>query len=249
MHSRLYQGQVWHARREPAYVFRYGVFYFDLDLAEIDSVAARLGLFRHNRPGLLSLYDRDYLALNNSETLVCPDADCDGWRIGLLTLPRLAGYAFNPVSFFLWRDASGSVRHVLAEVHNTWDEKHLYHLGRQSSEGEPYRSGTKKRFYVSPFLDVRGGYRFELNEDAGGRLRIEIREDSGAGEVFVAGLDLRPLPLSRGNVCKLLLRFPLLNLKTIAAIHWQGLKLWLRGERFRGHAGWRERQGSARAAP
>ena len=117
-------------------------------------------------------------------------------------------------------------------MHNTWSERHVYSLDKRG-EGEEYVSETGKRFYVSPFINPEADYKFNLRETPDRRLRIAIDESDDGGRFFQAGIDVRPLPLTDANLVRLLLRYPFVNLKTVAAIHWQGLKLWLRGESFR----------------
>jgi DUF1365 family protein len=275
MRSHLYQGQVWHMRTQPRYFFSYGAFYLSLDLREIDEVDARLKLFSRNRLNLLSFRDADYLASHNDDIaegaaglLRLAGFSPDNGSLSLITHPRVLDYAFNPVSFFLHRDVNGAVRYVIAEVHNTWGERHLYDLPAVG-QGGSYRSQADKTFYVSPFMDVEGRYDFHLSEREG---RLQIRLDEyrdlsnarpealegphlapaiarpealeglprltprEAPAFFRAGMDLRPLPLTDANIMRMLLRYPLVTFKTIGAIHWQGLKLWLRGERFRPHS-------------
>jgi uncharacterized protein len=239
MRSRIYHGSVWHMRTQPRYFFRYGAFYFDLALDEIDDVARRIALFSHTRFNVLSFRDSDYLGLTAHAPACVRAPGCQSWRdsefkqVSLLTQPRVLGYAFNPASFFLRRTEDGDVGRVLAEVHNTWGERHLYDLAPDNSGGT-YASAAEKDFYVSPFIDMEGRYAFRVAE-RDGRLRIRIDEwRPGQNDPFFrAGMDLRALPMTNANVARMLLRYPLVTFKTIAAIHWQGLKLWLRGERFR----------------
>jgi DUF1365 family protein len=220
---------VWHAREHPSYQFTHDVWYLGLDLAEVDEVERSLRLFGHNRLRAASVYDRDYELLNAGSL-----ESHDSHAAELITMPRFLGYAFNPVSFLLHRDATGAVQDVQAEVHNTWGERHVYSLPRENPRG--YESSAAKVFYVSPFMDVRGGYRFELDQGADGSLRIRIDESDGHERFFSAGIDVKPLPLNDRNLARLLVGCPLLNLKTIAMIHWHGLRIWRRGEPFRPHA-------------
>jgi DUF1365 family protein len=231
VNSRFYRGTVWHARGEPKYVFRYSVWYLCLDLAERGEVAKKLWPFSLNRHNLTSLWEKDYAVLQDEGWRAEP-----GERVELLTMPRFLNYVFNPVSFLLRRAEDGVVMGVTAEVHNTWGERHLYVLDREG-DGDEYRSSIDKAFYVSPFLGPEARYEFKLSEaeeDERERLQIEIGEHDAAGEwTFSAGIDVRPLAVTNANLARLLLTMPFMNLKTIAAIHWQGLKIWLRGEKFR----------------
>jgi DUF1365 family protein len=226
--SKIYHGRVWHMRSRPRYFFSYGAFYLDLALEELDEVARRIRVFSHNGLNLLSLHDGDYDALSGHDA-----AACEPGGLSLLTQPRVLNYAFNPVSFLIYRAASRRVSHVRAEVHNTWGERHVYELAPRGDDNN-YRSGTDKAFYVSPFMDLEGRYEFLLSESADRlRLRIDEYRDGGPEALFRAGMDLAPLPLTNANVVRMLVRYPGVTFQTIAAIHWQGLKLWLRREPFR----------------
>lgn len=236
MRSRLYEGRVWHTRRDPEYTFEYSVWYLGLDLAEANEVDRRLKLFSHNRFNLSALWDKDYIALNE-ETLIAPAYG----SVELVTMPRFLGHVFNPVSFFLHRDAAGAIAEVTAEVHNTWSEQHVYNLRRQSG-GEHYEASTTKAFYVSPFIDMEAEYRFELQEDDAGQLRIRIDEYDKDAWFFQAGIDVKPLELTDANLARLLIRYPFVNLKTIAMIHWQGLRIWRQGGKFRSNPSRRKKQ-------
>lgn len=234
MNSRLYEGRVWHTRREPQYTFEYSVWYLSLDLAETAEVDKRLRLFSHNRFNLASIWDRDYLVLEGPRT--------EAGQVELLTMPRFINHVFNPVSFLLTRNEGGAINDVTAEVHNTWGERHLYQLHRENDGSEAYTSSAAKAFYVSPFIDLQGEYRFELREDDDGRLRVRIDEYDGDEWFFGSGIDVRPRPLTDGNLAHLLLKYPFANLKTIAMIHWQGLRIWRRGGQFRANLSRRKQQ-------
>ncbi|HEY7268438.1 MAG TPA: DUF1365 domain-containing protein [Dehalococcoidia bacterium] len=237
MKSRILHGSVWHMRTQPRYFFRHGAFYIDLTLDEFDEVAQRLRLFSHNRLNLAAIQDSDYMALGDQSILqsLDPNGPPAGRRaLSLITMPRLVGYAFNPVSFILTRDAEGRVSNVLAEVHNTFGDRHLYDLAPAQSTDAVYTAVADKAFYVSPFIDIEGRYAFRLREDSG-RIRIRIDEcRPGEDEPFFrAGMDLTPMTLTDANLLLMLVRYPLVTVKTIGAIHWHGFKLWLRGEAFR----------------
>ncbi len=251
MNSRLYHGKTWHARTQPAYRFEYGVFYFYLDLEEIEAVDRNIRLFSYNRLNLLSLLDRDHMGAPGMGVrdsvyahLRAGGFDPVPGRVFLLTTVRLLNYVFNPVSFYFCRDADGRLARVLAEVHNTWGQRHMYDLERRPTgeDHSVYVAAAGKAFYVSPFIDMEAQYEFRFQEGEDGRIGVRIDASRQARPFFEAGLDVRPLPLTDANVMKMLLRYPLVTFKTIAAIHWQGLKLWLRGERFRSNPNKPERR-------
>ncbi len=243
MNSELYAGQLRHRRSKPkAYSFTYGVYYVDLDLDEIDEVARRIKPFSHNRFNILSFMDRDHMGATGPgvraavrQRLAARGIDPDAVRVSLLTNTRILGYVFNPVSFYLVRDrADDALRLVMAEVHNTHGEEHVYDLER-AGDGAVYTSRAEKALYVSPFIDMDARYVFECREEAGGAYDLRIDEYKGEELFFQAQLLVSPRPLTNANVARMLARYPFMTLKTIGLIHWQGLKLWLRGVKFHSH--------------
>jgi uncharacterized protein len=239
------QGTVIHRREQPRRnAFRYPVFFLMLPM--------RGGFepsrwFKRNQFGLISFYDSDHgdnhtKGLAWIEKLLAEQGidDADG-EIWLQCFPRVLGYTFKPVSFWFCHRRDGALRCIVAEVNNTFGERHVYLL----DEGRPLRWGedlqATKAFHVSPFFDVHGQYRFrfmraptqatqEANQE---RLVIRIDyEDAGQRllHTSVSG-DLRPL-----TACAALLSFlsnPLMTLMVVGRIHWQALRLWLKRAGFR----------------
>lgn len=240
MRSRLYAGRLRHRRNDRrAYRFTYGVFYCCIDLDEIDALDRRIRLFSYNRRNALALLDRDHMGapgegIRSAAYARLADAGIDtgGASVALLTNARIFGYVFNPVSFYIVRGRDGSLRHVVAEVHNTHGERHVYDLPRRQPVDGVYRSAVDKAFYVSPFIDMDARYEFAFDFD-GEHIDISIDEYRGDELFFQAQLHVAPMAFTNANVLKMLARYPLMTLKTIALIHWQGLKLWLRGEPYR----------------
>ena len=264
MLSRLYECHVLHARLHPrAHRFAYRLFFLALDLDELPALSARLGLLRIDRPGLLSFRQADYLPThdplhNPSAPAVPPTAPTaasplaplktrvlarlaadglepgPGARVLLLTLPRVLGYQFNPVSFYFVSTADGRPFAAIAEVTNTFRETKPYVLGpatlAASATGGPvFQRRVAKHFYVSPFSDVDLAFDFRLRPP-GERLLFQI--DDYAGErrdllSTVTGLG-PPRPLRDRTLAWFSLKYPLVTLKVIAAIHWEALRLYLK---------------------
>ena len=242
MRSHLLHGVVRHRRARPfTYGLEHGVFYAALDLDELDTVDRSLRLFRRNRPGLVAFRDDDHLDPPAADVRagllehLCADGeDPIGWQITLIANLRVAGYVFDPASFFLCRDADGMLRIVVVEVHNTHGERHLYTLRPRDPESQTFVAAMDKAFYVSPFIEVRGGYVVRVRDEPA-RLRITINQHQPEGLELHASLDLARRPLTDRNLLRLLLRHPFLPQRTTALIHWHALRLWLRGARFRRH--------------
>src|SRR6478672_4065482 len=241
MRSHLLEGVVRHRRVRPfAYALEHRVFYVALDLDELDVVPRRIRSISRGRPNLLSFRDEDHLdppaddlRARMREHLRGEGFDPDAWQVTLVTNLRIVGYAFNPASFFLCRDASGELRAVIVEVHNTHGERHLYSL-RVEMTPTGFVDSMDKDFYVSPFIEMTGRYTVRVRDEPT-RLRITINEDPGDGLQLHTSLDLGRRRLTDRMVLRMLIRHPFVTHKTIGLIHWHALRLWLRGARFHRH--------------
>jgi DUF1365 family protein len=250
MRSHLLVGKVRHRRAQPlTYQLEHDVFYVALDLDELDEVGARSRLIRRNRRWLVELRDSDHLPTPATDIdadvralLRASGDDPSGWRITLITNLRILGYVFNPASFYLCRDASGTLRRVLVEVHNTFGERHLYPLrpappAGEADAGAAFRAGMPKAFFVSPFISLDGAYTVHVRDDESGvRIAIALRQEND--HVLSTSLVLRRRPLDDRTLLRLLLRHPLMTHRTMGLIHWHALRLWLRGAPFFRHGDW-----------
>ena len=225
-----------HTRRGgPAHAFRYAV-----DYVLIDPRALQMGprLFSRNRFNLLSVHDADHGSKSGASCGV-DWAEAEFARRGLrqmhlrlLTQPRCLGYVFNPVSFWLAMDGD-DLHGVIAEVNNTYGDRIGYFCGKDdlSEIGRDDRLVAAKLMHVSPFQDMSGGYAFQFDVQ---RDRIAIRIDYTCGDGgLVATLSGPRRPLSDTAIVTSLLRRPFGALRTIALIHWQALRLKLKGATFR----------------
>ncbi|HUG46947.1 MAG TPA: DUF1365 domain-containing protein [Candidatus Limnocylindria bacterium] len=241
MKSHLLEGKVHHRRVRPfTYDLRHGVYYLAVDLDELQTVTRRFRLLSRNRPNVLAFYDRDHLDPPADDLpgrirahLRGEGFEPAGWSIMLVTNLRVLGYVFNPASFYLCRDRDGNMGALVVEVHNTYGERHLYTL-RPEQTNSTHVATMAKAFYVSPFIEIAGGYVVRFYDYPDG-LRIAIDQRSEGAPLLHTSLALRRLPLSDRNLARLLLRHPLVTLKTIAAIHWHAFRLWRRGARFHRH--------------
>jgi uncharacterized protein len=241
MRSHLLEGKVAHRRSGPVtYALEHDVYYFALDLEELDDVARSLRLVGRNRRNVLEFRDDDHWPVPASdirstvlEHLRAEGEDPTGWRIALVTNLRVLGYVFNPASFYLCRDASGELRVVVVEVHNTHRERHLYTL-RPEAGRSGFVASMDKDFYVSPFIDMDGRYTVHVADDPSG-LRIGINERQGDAPVLSTSLVLTRRRLNDRSVVRMLLTHPLMTQRTIALIHLHAWRLWRRGVRFQRH--------------
>lgn len=246
MRSHLLEGVVRHRRARPSvYALEHRVSYLALDLAELDLVDRRSRLLSRNRANVLQFRDDDHWpapAADLRETVLghlrADGEDPTGWRITLVTAPRLLGYVFNPASFYLCRDAAGTLRVVIVEVHNTHLERHLYALRPRENgprdPGDRFVASMDKAFYVSPFIDIAGRYTVHVQDDVDGlRIAINLRQDDAP--MLATSLVLSRRPLTDRNLLRSLLRNPLVTHKTTALIHWHAFRLWRRGIAFQRH--------------
>jgi DUF1365 family protein len=246
MRSHLLTGKVRHRRATPVvYALEHDVFYTALDLDELDLVDRSLRLLSRNRRNVLQFRDDDHwpepatdLRATVLTHLRAEGVDPSGWRITLITNTRVLGYVFNPASFYLCRDASGVLRMVVVEVHNTHLERHLYTLrqdDRRASAGDDRFVGSMaKDFYVSPFIDMEGQYTVHVRDEQT-RLHIAINERQGDRPVLSTSLVLERRPLTDRMLVRMLVRHPLMTQRTMALIHVHALRLWRKGVRFQRH--------------
>ncbi len=147
-------------------------------------------------------------------------------RVCLLTLPRIAGYLFNPVSFYFCFDTAGAPVAAVAEVGNTFGEMKPYLLrGEELTNGEVFRRIVPKHFYVSPFSSLDLSFDFKLRVP-GNSLEIHIDDRAGEQRVLLSALTGKRAALTDANLARFTVKYPLLTLKVIFLIHWQALLLW-----------------------
>ncbi len=236
MNSCLYECRVMHHRLEPKeHHFHYRIFMFALDLDELDGLRVR-GLSR-NRWNLYSFRDRDHFTLPGMEQASLRE-NLAAWlsprgiqlpaggRILLVTLPRVLGYVFNPVSFYFCSDATGAPLCAVVEVGNTFRELKPYLLTEPADDGS-FRLMTPKHFYVSPFSALDLCFDFKLRVPAE-TLDIHIDDRAGDRPVLLTALTGRRAPLTTVRLAWFTLKYPLITLQVIALIHWHALLLWLR---------------------
>ena len=236
LRSHFLVGTIRHRRaRVATYDFTHHVWYLALDLGEQTKVDRALPLLSFNRRNLLELRDGDHLdgGINGlradiSGRLLAHGFDPTRMRVTLIAYPRVFGYVFNPVSFYLCHDAAGTLRVVLAEVHNTHGDREVYDFLPDAGGGPVFKGAQDKRMYVSPFIAADAQYELLVWEDDE-RLAVTIREAEGDEPVLVAQLQVHRVPLTNRNLLRLLARDPLVPLKTSALIFWHAIRLWWRG--------------------
>jgi uncharacterized protein len=231
----FYTGEVMHRRLAPvSHAFRHGVFFMRL---RVDAETLRWpALFSRNRWNLFSFHDADHGPRDGSplepwirELLARQGLACADGAIWLQAFPRVLGYVFNPVSFWLCHDRAGALRAVLAEVSNTFGERHNYLVAH--ADGRPIAPGdwltARKVFHVSPFFAVSGHYRFRFAE-TGARCNFRIDYHDERGAQLITSIGGTGAPLRTAALVRAFFRYPWLTLGVILRIHYHALRLWLK---------------------
>ena len=218
--------------REHRFINR--IFMFCVDLDELAAMSKRLLFFGHNRFNLYSFYDRDHLAEDDCSTKEKALKYArengvetrDNFKVQLITLPRIAGYIFNPVSFYFIFNEEKHPVCAIAEVSNTYREMKPYLL-TSLADGR-FLLRVPKFFYVSPFSSLELEFDFKLGLP-GEQLEIQIDEYDGEKRILASSLSGRAQPFTNRKLCWYSIKYPLLTLKIITLIHWNAMLLYFKG--------------------
>jgi hypothetical protein len=230
-------GRIWHRRLRPVeHAFGYASYFLLLPMRALrDQAAAGL---RRNRFGALSFFDRDHgdgrtdaLAWLD-ELLAGEQIDDAHGEVWLHTFPRVLGHVFNPVSFWYAHRTDGTLAAVVAEVNNTFGERHCYLLSGPSL-GWDTPMAASKVFHVSPFCAVEGQYRFRFQLNGGAHsartyTMARIDHEDAEGPLLQTCVSGALEPLTRASARRAFFSMPLMTLFVIARIHWQALRLALK---------------------
>ncbi|HET7888750.1 MAG TPA: DUF1365 domain-containing protein [Bradyrhizobium sp.] len=234
----LYVGKVMHARLKPiGHRFTYRVMSLLLDLGRLEAADRQSRLFGVNRPALYSFHEADHGDRDGSSLRLYAERrayehgiDIRGGRVLLLCYPRLFGYTFNPLSVYFCYFANGELALLIYEVRNTFGDSHAYVLPVRSgdlSRGR-LRQTQDKRFYVSPFVEMAMRYLFRValpSDD----VKLRIIETDSEGPVLAATFTGRRRNLTSKELLRSFVSLPFVTFKVIVAIHWEALRLWLKG--------------------
>jgi DUF1365 family protein len=239
MRSGLYVGAVAHQRLRPRlHRLAYRVFMLTLDLDELDALGRGLKLFSHNRWNLVSLHDRDFagrvrgaLRPQIEAKLAQAGFDLAGGRITLLCMPRLLGKGFNPLSVYFCHDRQGRLAATVHAVRNTFGERHDYVLPVEVSPDGRVRQACGKAFHVSPFMPMDLDYQFDLLPP-GERAAVGVTVHDEAGLLLAASFAGERRPLTDRALLKAVVSHPWQLAGVLAAIHWEAVKIVLKGFRL-----------------
>jgi DUF1365 family protein len=237
--SGLYPGIVAHARHRPrAHRLRYRIFMLLLDLDELAGLDRRLKLFGHNRFALAGFHEADHLEGSarplkaQVEERLSAVGIPTGGPVRLLCMPRILGGVFNPISVYFCHDRAGALSALLYEVRNTFGGQHVYLIPVEGPVRGAVRQACDKVFHVSPFLDMDLTYGFRV-VPPGEVVTIGVDVRDGQGELMATAFAGRRVELTDRALFAAWFSHPLMTLGVMAAIHWEALKIWLKGERLR----------------
>lgn len=239
MQSRIFQGKVWHGRLSPVgHSFQYPVYFFSFRLSELEKLGKQVRFFSYNGRNLVSLYDRDYLSGKGSieqklrRILDEKGLNNDIAEIDLVTSARYFHYVFNPVSFYYCYRADYSLSCVVAEVNNTFGERHVYVLDaehRLQDEQQCYAYEEAKAFHVSPFNDMKGHYKFYFS-DIEQKVTIKVDLHKEGKRVFATLMKGDASAFDTGSLLRTIMRYPFSTALTMPRIAWQAAKIhWKKG--------------------
>ena len=233
--SCIYSGLITHKRFKPKqHFFTYKFFSLFIDLKEINEIEKNINFFSYNKFNILSFYNIDHgprdgtsLAKWVKKTLTKVKINVDGGKIKLLCFPRFFGYVFNPLSIFYCYDKNLALKAVLYEVKNTFNEQHTY-VFRSKPSSNLISHKCNKKFYVSPFIEMKTFYNFRLSKPKN-NINITIKQTDTKGPLLIARQVGRRINLNSQNLLFQFLKHPLMSFKIVIAIHFEAFRLWTKG--------------------
>ena len=237
MNSCIYNGEVTHTRFKPVRHFlKYKTFSLLIDLDEINLLDKSIGIFSHNKFNIFSFYDKDHgdrdggnlkdWVISNLKKLQIKE---NITKIKVLCYPRILGYVFNPLSIFYCYEKDKLVA-IFYEVKNTFNEQHTYIF--KIKNNEEIIQKCRKKFYVSPFMDMETFYNFKLL-NPNDKLSVFIKQTDADGTILTATQTGDKKEFSYKQLAINFLKYPLMTIKIISSIHYEALLLWKKGAIYR----------------
>lgn len=239
MNTALYRGIVVHRRLRPRrHSLRYKLCWMLFDLDELSEMHRSLRFFSHNSRNLLGFRDRDHLDGSDiplraqiETALTAAGITPDGGPIRVLCMPRVLGSVFNPISVWFCYRRDLSLTAMLYEVNNTFGQRHSYLIPVADPNPPIVRQSCDKAFYVSPFLRMAMTYDFKVTPP-GENATVVVNGSDADGLMIATCFTGQRRPLSDTALLGVVLRHGILALKVVAAIHWEAVKLLLKGLRL-----------------
>ena len=237
MNSCIYNGEVTHTRFKPVRHFlKYKTFSLLIDLDEINLLDKSIGIFSHNKFNVFSFYDKDHgdrdggnlkdWVISNLKKFQIKE---NITNIKVLCYPRILGYVFNPLSIFYCYEKDKLVA-IFYEVKNTFNEQHTYIF--KIKNYEEIIQKCRKKFYVSPFMDMETFYNFKLL-NPNDKLSVFIKQTDADGTILTATQTGDKKEFSFKQLAINFLKYPLMTIKIISSIHYEALLLWKKGAIYR----------------
>ena len=239
----IYEGPIVHKRyHQKKHKFKYNVFNLLLNIDDLSGLNNKYKLFSYNRFNLFSFHDKDHGKKDGTsikdwilEILVNCDIKIskDELKVFCLCYPRILGYVFNPISVWSVYDKKNILRLLIYEVRNTFGEDHSY-VVKINNENDKLNHNRKKRFHVSPFIDLNASYNFSTNIN-NEKAIITIKESNNDNPILLASFNGKSKKFNDWNLLLLFFKYPLMTLKVIYGIHIQALFLWIKRVKFVPH--------------
>ena len=232
--STIYNGKVIHRRFKPKeHYFKYNVFSLLIDIDELEIIANKIKIFSYNKFNIISFFDKDHGARDGTSVKQwviknLKDIGIENIKIQikLLCYPRIFGYVFNPLSVFFIYDENSRLIAILYEVKNTFGEQHTYVF--KTDDDKVIINNCTKKFHVSPFIEMECHYYFRVLKPSD-KISVIIDQKDKDGKLLYASQDGKASELNEKNLLTSYISHPLMTFKIIAAIHYEALKLWLKG--------------------
>ena len=232
--SIIYNGKVIHRRFKPKeHYFKYSVFSLLIDIDELKIIENKIKIFSYNNFNIISFFDKDHGPRDGTsvkewviKNLKDIGIENHKIQIKLLCYPRIFGYVFNPLSVFFIYDESSRLIAILYEVKNTFGEQHTYVF--KTEDEKVIINDCSKKFHVSPFIEMECHYYFRVLKPSD-KISVIIDQKDKDGKLLYASQDGKAAELNEKNLLTSYISHPLMTFKIIAAIHYEALKLWLKG--------------------
>ena len=236
----IYYGTLMHDRLIPKrHKFAYKLFYLFFDLSQLDVIKKKFTFFSYNKINFFSFYDKDHGYRNKIKTiswvkniLKKVGLNKKKIKIYILCMPRILGHVFNPLTIYFCYDVKGSLKVIIYEVKNTFDQQHSYVFKLKNfSNANFFNHSCVKKFHVSPFWGMNAKYNFKVSKPSN-KFYVSIGMRKKNKKIFEAILNTKYQKLSFKNFILKFFQYPFLTIKVVLAIHIEALKIFFKGGKY-----------------